>query len=325
MILAAAAVCGMILDFLFADPGFLIHPVVIMGKCITGLEKLLRSLFPKTDRGEFAAGIMMAVLLPAGTFLVTGAVCFLTWKIHPVFGFAVQTFWCWQALAVRGLCKESRKVYDCLEKQNLSLARIAVGRIVGRDTAQLSPEGVTKAAVETVAENFSDGVIAPLFFMMIGGAPFALTYKAVNTMDSMCGYKNKKYLYYGRAAARADDVANLIPARIAAILWIAVSFLMPYANGRNAWRIWKRDRYNHASPNSAQTESACAGSLGIQLAGPAFYFGAYYDKPYIGDADREVEPADILRTNRLMVAASLAGLIIFAGIRLIIVLKMGRI
>jgi adenosylcobinamide-phosphate synthase len=178
-----------------------------------------------------------------------------------------------------------------------------VSRIVGRDTQNLTAEGVTKAAVETVAENASDGVIAPLLYMLIGGAPLALTYKAINTMDSMLGYKNEKYLYFGRAAAKLDDVANYIPSRLAALLWVAAAAFTGN-DAKGAWRIWRRDRHCHASPNSAQTESACAGALGVQLAGPAYYFGEYYPKPTIGDALRPIEPQDILRANRMMYVAS---------------------
>ena len=178
---------------------------------------------------------------------------------------------------------------------------------MGRDTQALTAEGVTKAAVETVAENASDGVIAPLLYMLLGGAPLALTYKAINTMDSMVGYKNTQYLYFGRAAATLDDIANFLPSRIAALLWVAAAALTGN-DARSAWRIWRRDRRNHASPNSAQTESACAGALNVQLAGPAYYFGQYYKKPTIGAAVRPIEPEDIRRAGRVMYAESLLAL-----------------
>ena len=218
---------------------------------------------------------------------------------------------------VSGLAQESRNVYKELQKQDLPAARKAVARIVGRDTQNLTAEGVTKAAVETVAENASDGVIAPLLYMLLGGAPLALTYKAINTMDSMLGYKNQKYLYFGRAAARLDDVANYLPSRLAGLLWVAAAALTG-SSARGAWKIWRRDRRNHASPNSAQTESACAGALGVQLAGPAYYFGEYYDKPTIGDALRPVEPKDILRADRMMYAESLLALVLGIALRLLV-------
>ncbi len=245
----------------------------------------------------------MAFCLPVGTFLLTGLVCWGAARLHPLLGLAVQMFWCGQALAARGLVQESTNVYKELKKPDLPGARKAVSRIVGRDTAELTAEGVTKAAVETVAENASDGVIAPLLYMLIGGAPLALTYKAINTMDSMLGYKNEKYLYFGRVPAKLDDAANYLPSRLAALLWVAAA-AFTHNDAKGAWKIWRRDRRRHASPNSAQTESACAGALGVQLAGPAYYFGQYYPKLTIGDALRPIEPEDILRANRMMYVAS---------------------
>ena len=309
-----AVLGGFVLDAVFGDPAWLPHPVVLMGKCISKLEKALRARFPKTQQGELLAGAVLAFCLPVGTFLLTSAVCLLAAKISPWLGLAVQMFWCGQALAAKGLVQESRNVYGELVKPDLPAARKAVSRIVGRDTENLTAEGVTKAAVETVAENASDGVIAPLLYMLLGGAPLALTYKAVNTMDSMVGYKNETYLYFGRAAAKLDDVANYIPSRLAALLWAAAAALTG-SDAKGAWRIWRRDRRNHASPNSAQTESACAGALGVQLAGPAYYFGEYYPKPTIGDALRPIEPQDILRADRMMYAASVLALVLGLVIR----------
>ena len=313
-----AVLGGFVLDAVFGDPAWLPHPVVLMGKCISKLEKALRARFPKTQQGELLAGAVLAFCLPVGTFLLTSAVCLLAAKISPWLGLAVQMFWCGQALAAKGLVQESRNVYGELVKPDLPAARKAVSRIVGRDTENLTAEGVTKAAVETVAENASDGVIAPLLYMLLGGAPLALTYKAVNTMDSMVGYKNETYLYFGRAAAKLDDVANYIPSRLSALLWVAAAALTG-SDAKGAWRIWRRDRRNHASPNSAQTESACAGALGVQLAGPAYYFGEYYPKPTIGDALRPIEPQDILRADRMMYAASVLALVLGLVIRGVVV------
>ena len=263
-----AVLGGFVLDALFGDPAWLPHPVVYMGKAISKLEKFLRPRLPKTPQGELLGGAIVAFCLPVGTFLLTGLVCWGAARLHPLLGLAVQMFWCGQALAARGLVQESTNVYKELKKTDLPGARKAVSRIVGRDTAELTAEGVTKAAVETVAENASDGVIAPLLYMLIGGAPLALTYKAINTMDSMLGYKNEKYLYFGRVPAKLDDVANYIPSRLAGLLWVAAA-AFTHNDAKGAWKIWRRDRRNHASPNSAQTESACAGALGVQLAGPA--------------------------------------------------------
>lgn len=298
-----AVLGGFVLDALFGDPAWLPHPVVYMGKAISKLEKFLRPRLPKTPQGELLGGAIVAFCLPVGTFLLTGLVCWGAARLHPLLGLAVQMFWCGQALAARGLVQESTNVYKELKKPDLPGARKAVSRIVGRDTAELTAEGVTKAAVETVAENASDGVIAPLLYMLIGGAPLALTYKAINTMDSMLGYKNEKYLYFGRVPAKLDDAANYLPSRLAALLWVAAA-AFTHNDAKGAWKIWRRDRRRHASPNSAQTESACAGALGVQLAGPAWYFGQYYPKLTIGDALRPIEPEDILRANRMMYVAS---------------------
>lgn len=301
---------GFLLDLLFADPAKLPHPVVIIGRGIAVLEKSLRRMFPDTPAGRRAAGTVLAVMIPATTFIVAGGLCLLAWIVHPLLFFALHTLWCWQAIAVRGLEKEAKNVYRCLCPEcRIGEARKVVGRIVGRDTAELDEAGVTRAAVETVAENFSDGVAAPFFYMMIGGAPLALTYKSVNTMDSMVGYKNEQYIDFGRRPAKLDDIAGYLPARIAALLWILSAGLLR-RRLRASYRIWKRDRRNHTSPNAAQTEAACAGALGVQLAGPAWYFGEYYDKPTIGDPDRPIEAEDILRTNRMMCAASVMVLLL---------------
>ena len=308
---------GFILDGIFGDPAWLVHPVVIMGKAITALEKFLRKRLPNTPEGERLGGRILAMALPVGTLLITGGVCWLFYRISPILGFAIELLWCAQALAAKGLAQESTNVYRELVKGDLLASRRAVSRIVGRDTAELTSEGVTKAAVETVAENASDGVIAPLFYMMLGGAPLALVYKAINTMDSMVGYKNEKYLNFGRAAAKLDDAANYLPSRIAALLWIA-SAALTGNDAKSAWRIWRRDRRKHASPNSAQTESACAGALNVQLAGPATYFGKYYDKPTIGDAVRAIEPKDILRANTMMYVASVLGLAAAVLVRILV-------
>lgn len=317
MDIVLAALCGFLMDLALGDPAWMPHPVVGMGKCIAALERGLRRAFPKTPRGELAAGAVLAALLPLGTLGLAAGALWLCGLAHPALRFALEAVWCWQALAMRGLRDESRNVYRALTGGTLEQARAAVARIVGRDTAALSAGGVTKAAVETVAENFADGVAAPMFYMLLGGAPLALTYKAINTMDSMLGYKNQKYLYFGRAAARLDDVANYLPSRLAGLLWVAAAALTG-SSARGAWKIWRRDRRNHASPNSAQTESACAGALGVQLAGPAYYFGEYYDKPTIGDALRPVEPKDILRADRMMYAESLLALVLGIALRLLV-------
>ena len=319
MRLLLAALCGFVLDLLLGDPAWLTpaHPVVLMGKAVTALEKRLRALFPKTPQGEYRAGLTLALLMSIGTFLL----CKLTLRaldaISPALAFALEAIWCWQALAVKDLRVEAMRVQHALETEGLDAARRAVSRIVGRDTDELSAEGVARAAVETVAENFSDGVIAPLFWMLPGGAPLALCYKAVNTMDSMLGYKNARYLHFGRAPAKLDDAANFLPARLAALLLIAAAWLMG-EDAASAMRIWRRDRRKHASPNSAQCETAMAGALGLRLGGPARYFGVRHEKPWLGDERREIVPGDIRRACRLEYAGAALGLAALGALRMLL-------
>lgn len=300
-----AIVCGVFIDLLVGDPRWLVHPVVIMGKCISFLEKRLRAAFPATPSGELSAGRVMAWIMVLGTLGVTGLMSYICFRIHIILFFVVQTIMCWQAVAIRDLKVESMDVYKYLEPDlDIEKARKQVSRIVGRDTGRLDVVGVTKAVIETIAENFSDGVVCPLFYMMIGGGPLAMTYKAVNTMDSMVGYKNDRYLYFGRCGAHMDDVLGYIPSRLAALFWIAAAF-MTGNDWYNAYRIWRRDSRKSPSPNSAQTESACAGSLGVQLLGPAYYFGKLHDKEAIGDPTRPVVPSDIKTTISMMYMASM--------------------
>lgn len=313
-------IAGCILDWLMGDPYWLFHPVRFMGNMISALEARLRRLFPEH-------------LLLAGGVLA-GFMC-LFWTLIPVLGFlgiyrgllsfgiqrhwiyiclfVLESFFCGQLLAARSLQTESMKVCSALKEGDIEKARKAVSMIVGRDTAVLDRDGIARAAVETVAENTSDGVIAPFFFMAVFGPAGGFFYKAVNTMDSMVGYKNETYLLFGRAAAKLDDAVNWLPARLSGMLLTAAAWLLPGMDGKNAWRIFKRDRFNHASPNSAQGEAACAGALHLRLAGDAWYFGTLYKKPYIGDDDRPIRPDDIKGVCSLMFGAQgllMAGLVI---------------
>lgn len=301
---------GFVLDLIFGDPSWIRHPVCWIGDLISALEKRLRKIFPDTPGGLLTAGIVMVFMVCAVCYFLPFAILYILYKFVPVAAFLLETFWCYQLLAARSLKQESMKVYDRLLNGTLDEARYAVSMIVGRDTESLSDTGVTKAAVETVAENASDGVIAPMLFMAIGGAPLMFLYKGINTMDSMVGYKNDKYLYFGRCAAKLDDVANFIPARLSGWLMVAASGLTGFS-WKNAARIYRRDRRNHASPNSAQTEAAMAGALGVQLAGNAFYFGKLYEKPTIGDPDRTVEYEDIPRANRILYGTAVLGMAVF--------------
>lgn len=309
---------GMILDWIFGDPVWLYHPVRIIGKWISFLEKILRKFAGDQEGNEkkllIAGGILWILVILASAAVPMG-ILYLAEKISPCAAFVLECFWCYHLLAARSLGKESKKVYKKLMQDDLSGARLAVSMIVGRDTEQLTVEGVTKAAVETVAENTNDGVIAPLIYMLIGGPILGFVYKAVNTMDSMLGYKNEKYLYFGRVAAKMDDVAGFIPARISALLMILASCLLGM-DGKNALWIWKRDRRKHASPNAAQTEAVCAGALQVQLAGDAWYFGKKHEKDTIGDPIRNIEPKDILRSEKLMIGTEVLTFLLFGGIRL---------
>lgn len=300
------------MDFIFGDPSWLYHPVRIIGKGIELGERILRKLF--REKHLVLAGAVLWVIIAGASFLIPLGLLFLAQKIHPGVRFALETFWCFQILAGRSLCRESGKVYDRLQEDDLPGARRAVSMIVGRDTESLTGEGVTKAAVETVAENTSDGVTAPLIYMMIGGAPLGFLYKAVNTMDSMLGYKNDRYLYFGRIPAGMDDIFNYIPARITALAMIAAAYVTGL-DGKNAWRVYRRDRKKHASPNAAQTESVCAGALRVQLAGDAVYFGKLYKKELIGDRLRPIEPRDIKRAQRLMYVTALLLLLLCGGMK----------
>lgn len=302
MLILCAAVGGCALDLLFGDPARPPHPVVGMGKYIAGFERAVRPRFPKTPRGASWGGALLALSLPLLTFALTLGACRLARRVHWGAELALQTLWCWQALAARGLASASGDVYDALKRGDLPAARRAVARIVGRDTERLDAPGVVRAAIESVAENFSDGVAAPMLCMFLGGAPLALAYKAVNTMDSMVGYKTETYLYFGRAAARLDDAANYLPSRVAAPCLIAAAALTGQ-NAKGARRVWRRDAKLHASPNAGQTEAAVAGALGVQLGGEAWYFGERHEKAALGDARRAPEPEDILKTNRMMYCA----------------------
>lgn len=293
-------VAGFCLDMLFGDPYWLPHPIRLIGSLISKLEGWL--LKGKRDkRGEIFRGIVLVFIVISCTMIGSGIILGEAYMIHPVMGIAVEAVMTYQILAAKCLKTESMKVYTCLKENDLVKARRAVSMIVGRDTAVLDEEGVAKAAIETVAENTSDGVIAPMLYAALGGPVLGFAYKAVNTMDSMVGYKNDKYMYFGRAAAKLDDVVNYIPSRISAGLMILSAFVGGGAySGKRAWMIYRRDRRKHASPNSAQTESVCAGALGIRLAGNASYFGKIVEKPYIGDPVRKVSFEDIRRANDLM-------------------------
>lgn len=320
-----AVMLGFLLDLCLGDPRWLYHPVRVIGKLIELFEKILRGIFPKTKEGERIAGGFLVIFVTGISTAVPVLLLYLLYhKVNVWLGFALETFWCYQLLATKSLKVESMRVYQCLKHKTLPEAREAVSMIVGRDTKNLSVEGVTKAAVETVAENTSDGIIAPLVFMMIGGAAGGFFYKSINTMDSMVGYKNDRYRYFGTAAAKLDDVVNFIPSRLAAWLMILGSFLLNM-DGRQAKKIYLRDRLNHSSPNSAQTESVMAGALQVQLAGNAWYFGKLHKKPTIGDPIRAVKPEDIVSANRLLYMTAVLAVLFFGAVRCLALWLLGGV
>ncbi len=299
---------GYIMDLLFGDPYWLPHPIRLIGRLIAGLDKALLGELREKERDnkkEFRRGLLLTLLVLVITAAAAAAILSAAYKLTPLLGLAVESVMTYQLLATKCLKVESMKVYAKLKEGNLPGARTAVSMIVGRDTQVLDETGVAKAAIETVAENTSDGSIAPMLYLAIGGPILGFFYKAVNTMDSMVGYKNDRYLYFGRAAAKLDDAVNFLPARISALLMICSCFIAGKKyDAKQAWRIYRRDRRNHASPNSAHTEAVCAGALGIRLAGDASYFGKVVKKPYIGDALKAVEQEDIVCVNRLLYLAA---------------------
>ncbi|MDY3747730.1 MAG: adenosylcobinamide-phosphate synthase CbiB [Lachnospiraceae bacterium] len=292
-------IIAFILDMIFGDPQWLYHPIRLIGKLISVTEKFLRRIFPKSKKGEYIAGFFILVIVTGVSFAVSALILFGLSKIHPWLAKIVETFWMYQILAMKCLKTESMKVYDAVKQKDIALSRKMISYLVGRDTSNLKFSEIIKATVETIAENTCDGVTAPMIFMAIGGAPLGFAYKAVNTLDSMIGYKNDKYRYFGCCSARFDDVVNFIPARMTGLLYIVSAFLCGY-DAKGAARIFFRDRNKHLSPNSAQTESACAGALGIQLGGTHDYFGKPVEKPTLGDPVHKVSPKHIRDSHVLM-------------------------
>ncbi len=317
MSIALSILIGFLLDCVFGDPRRFPHPICLIGNFISFMEKVLRRIFPKSERGELAAGAVLAAVVPAAAFGVSFVILMLCQAVSPVLKFAVETFFCYQIFAAKSLKDESMRVYRYVEAGDIENSRKYLSWIVGRDTKELGFEKIDKAVVETVAENTSDGVVAPLLFMAIGGALLAFLYKGVNTLDSMVGYKNDRYLYFGRASAKLDDLLNFIPARLTGLAMCAGAFFTGL-DFRQAFRIYRRDRKNHSSPNSAHPESACAGALNVQLGGDAYYFGKLYRKKTIGDDIRPVESGDIRLAIRLMYAASVICLGLALTVRILI-------
>ena len=318
MIILYSAVFGFCLDLLFSDSHKIPHPVLFIGKLIGFLDKKLRNP-AHSPKKQTILGALTVLIVLLSVFSITALLVYIAYKIHPILAVVIEILLCFSSCATKSLKKESMAVFYALEENDIPKARHALSMIVGRDTQNLSEEQIVRAAVETVAENASDGVIAPMMYFIIGGGIFSYIYKAVNTMDSMLGYKNDKYLYFGRAAAKLDDVFNYIPSRFCAFAMMAASFFCGM-DIKNAFKIFKRDRFNHQSPNSAQTESVCAGAMRIQLAGDSYYFGKLVKKKTIGDALRPVQRQDIKRANTLLYATATISFAVLIGIRIILLL-----
>lgn len=327
MELIVAIVAGFALDMILGDPRWgLTHPVVIIGWFITAIkERIWRILYgcgykamrrkirqreiKRRPLAEKISGFIMTFLIVVGTYIVVWQILNFAEMIHPVARIVVEAYLIYKILATRSLKTESMKVYRKLKEGDLEGARKELSYLVGRDTMELNESEVAKADVETIAENTADGVIAPMFYIAIGGAPLGLAYKAVNTLDSMVGYRNNEFKHIGFASAKLDDVFNYIPSRIAAGIMILASAILRL-DRQGAVHIFKRDRYNHLSPNSAQTESVVAGALGIQLGGTHTYFGKVVEKPTIGDDLREVSFEDIKKTNQILYVSAVINLIL---------------
>lgn len=293
-------IIAIIVDLILGDPYWLPHPVIFIGKLIKAIENKARAI-AKNDKELKLFGGIMVIIVALVCFLLPAALLFITWKIKPLFH-VVNVIILWTTIAARCLRNESMKVYSALEKEDISLARKFTSYIVGRETENLDEKQLMRAAVETVAENASDGVIAPLIYSFIGGAPLAMMYKGINTMDSMVGYINKKYKQIGFFPAKTDDVFNFIPARITGfIMCLAAPFFK--VSILNSMRIMLRDRKNHKSPNCAYPEAATAAILKVQLGGNNIYFGEVVEKPTIGDKLRELRKEDIVYANKIMFAA----------------------
>ena len=296
---------GLLLDWAMGDPLWLPHPVRWMGRLISWEEGFLRRHLPRKKEWELLGGGLLTVLVVGLCFLSGWLLLAVLSRVDPFLSWMAEIWLTGQLLAARSLDRESMAVYRPLTQGALAQARDRVGRIVGRDTQALSSHGVARAAVETVAENTSDGVVAPMLFFLVGGVPLGLAYKAINTLDSMVGYQNDRYRWFGYCAAKLDDAANFLPARLSGLMMCIAASVLPEMDGAGAFQVFFRDRKKHKSPNSAHTEAACAGALGIELGGNARYFGVPVSKPTIGTATREIEPRDIPRAVRLMYATQI--------------------
>ena len=302
---------GFILDLIIGDPNNPVHPVRIIGKLCSFLENIMRKIFKNSLK---FAGLLVWLITVGVTFIVTFFIVDIAKKYNIYFGIFLEGILIYFCISSKGLVVEGRKVIKYLLKNDIEGARKQLSYIVGRDTQSLDEKGIVRAVVETIAENMSDGVIAPIFYAGMFGAPLAMAYKAVNTMDSMFGYKNDRYMEFGFFPAKLDDVFNYIPARVTGIIIVISSFILRY-DYKNSFKIYKRDRYNHTSPNSAHPEAAMAGALDVQLGGANYYFGKLVEKPTIGDKIKEIEIKDVDGTVRILYLSAFISYLIMILVR----------
>lgn len=297
-------VLAYILDLLIGDP-FSFHPVIWIGNLIKKLDQLKHTKLN---------GFFLLMIVSGISTLVVLALHLISYKIHLVVGIVMEVWMIYTIFATKSLDVETRKVYKALKEGDIKSARKWIGYLVSRDTSEMTESDIVKACVETISENITDGIIAPLFYITIGGAPLGWYYKSVNTLDSMVGYKNEKYKDFGYFSAKWDDVLNYIPARMTGVLILIVGSILKY-DTKNGIKVLKRDKRNHASPNSAYSEAAVAGLLNIQLGGKASYFGIVSMKPTMGDENKAIEVEDIQKTKRIMYLTSAVGLLILLLLR----------
>lgn len=331
-----AMLLGFGLDLVLGDPHGIIHPVQIIGWFVDKLKKALQKMIygcswqeakernlPRKEKAELIAGYVLTMVIVLGTFLVVTGLLYVVGLVHPGLRFGLETLFIYQIVATKSLKTESMKVYYRLKEGDLQGARKEISYLVGRDTQSLDESEVAKADVETIAENTADGVIAPLFFIALGGAPLGFAYKAVNTLDSMVAYRNEELLHIGHASAKLDDLCNFIPARLAAVMMMLAAAILRM-DVAGAVKIFRRDRFAHLSPNSAQTEAVAAGALHIQLGGTHSYFGKLVEKPTIGDDIRPVDYEDIRRTNQLLYVSAWLTVIFCCGLTWLLVTVLGN-
>jgi adenosylcobinamide-phosphate synthase len=296
-------------DLLFGDPRRLPHPVAGIGRLIAGLERLL---YDRVLPRHFGGSILVILVLTVSGAVAWG-VSHLATGLHPLLGAAAAIWLSWTCIAVRELHRQSAAVIDRLTAGDLEGARRALAMIVGRDTADLDEQAILRACIETVAENTSDGIVAPLFYLGLGGPVAGTVFKAASTLDSMVGYRNQRYREFGWAAARLDDLLNWLPARLTTLLLVIASGLL-CLDACGAWRVARRDARRHASPNAGWPEAAAAGALGVQLGGPARYFGLWCEKPTFGDGGRDVTAEDYRKMVQIMYATALLALSVACGL-----------